>query len=265
MILVSAEHFRDWRPRYFILREDGSFLGYRKEPYTEADLDNVLNNFTVKNSEIILTDRPKNNAFSIRGLHYTTIVERTFCADNKEERSSWVNAIENVKIRLEDGEGVVDGDDAGPFGQQGQKTHTSGSIKVTFDNFEFLKVLGKGNFGKVILCREKATNQLYAMKVLNKGLVIRKGEMEHTKTELRVLKTTSHPFLLTLRYSFTTAERLCLVTEYVNGGDIYFHLAKDKQFSEDRARFYGAEIVSAIEYLHKQSIIYRDLKVMNLV
>ena len=76
-----------------------------------------------------------------------------------------------------------------------------------------------------------------------------------------MLQKTDHPFLLTLKYSFTTVDRLCLVTEYVNGGELYFHLARERQFSEERTRFYGAEIVCAIDYLHKKAIIYRDLKV----
>ncbi len=86
LVSLSAEHLRDWRPRYFILRENGEFIGYRKEPSTEAELSNILNNFTVKNCEIILTDRPKKYTFSIRGLHLTTVVERTFHAESEEER-----------------------------------------------------------------------------------------------------------------------------------------------------------------------------------
>ena len=76
---------------------------------------------------------------------------------------------------------------------------------------------------------------------------------------------TSHPFLLKLKYSFTTVDRLCLVTEYVNGGELYFHLKRERQFSEDRTKFYGAEIISAVDYLHKRAIIYRDLKLENLL
>ena len=64
-----------------------------------------------------------------------------------------------------------------------------------------------------------------------------------------------------LKYSFTTVDRLCLVTEYVNGGELYFHLSQERQFSEERTKFYGAEIICAINYLHKLGIIYRDLKV----
>ena len=81
-------------------------------------------------------------------------------------------------------------------------------------------------------------------------------------SNFQVLQKTDHPFLLTLKYSFTTVDRLCLVTEYVNGGELYFHLARERQFSEERTRFYGAEIVCAIDYLHKKAIIYRDLKVI---
>lgn len=83
---ISAEHLRDWRPRYFILKDNGEFIGYKKEPSTEEELNKILNNFTVKNCEIILTDRPKKFTFSIRGLHLTTVVERTFHAESEEER-----------------------------------------------------------------------------------------------------------------------------------------------------------------------------------
>jgi len=267
-IKKKAEHLKDWRQRYFILKDNGEFIGYRKEPSTEAELTNILNNFTVKNCEIILTDRPKKFTFIIRGLHLTTVVERTFHTESEDERQSWVNAIENVKRKLEDGE-IVETDEANdpsnPFSKRGETKKRTGKSKVTFENFEFLKVLGKGTFGKVILCREKATNQLYAMKILKKEVIIKKDEVEHTMTEKRVLQRTDHPFLLTLKYSFTTVDRLCLVTEYVNGGELYFHLARERQFSEERTRFYGAEIICAIDYLHRKAIIYRDLKLENLL
>jgi RAC serine/threonine-protein kinase len=135
----------------------------------------------------------------------------------------------------------------------------------TLDDFEYLKVLGKGTYGKVILCREKATGQLYAIKVLKKETIIAKDEVAHTLTENRVLRTTSHPFLISLKYSFQTSERLCFVMEYVNGGELYFHLSRERVFTEDRARFYAAEILLALKYLHSQGIIYRDLKLENLL
>uniref|UniRef100_A0AAV2LPI9 non-specific serine/threonine protein kinase n=1 Tax=Knipowitschia caucasica TaxID=637954 RepID=A0AAV2LPI9_KNICA len=90
-------------------------------------------------------------------------------------------------------------------------------------------------------------------------------EVAHTLTESRVLKNTRHPFLTSLKYSFQTKDRLCFVMEYVNGGELFFHLSRERVFSEDRTRFYGAEIVSALDYLHSAKIVYRDLKLENLM
>lgn len=148
-------------------------------------------------------------------------------------------------------------------------------------------MLGKGTYGKVILCREKATAKLYAIKILKKEVIIQKDEVAHTITESRVLQTTNHPFLIvgfilnllflslllnilffhlqSLKYSFQTNDRLCFVMQYVNGGELFFHLSRKRVFSEERTRFYGAEIISALGYLHSQSIIYRDLKLENLL
>ncbi|MGC7556577.1 protein kinase domain-containing protein, partial [Pandoraea pneumonica] len=85
-----------------------------------------------------------------------------------------------------------------------------------------------------------------------------KDEVAHTVTESRVLQNTRHPFLTALKYAFQTHDRLCFVMEYANGGELFFHLSRERVFTEDRARFYGAEIVSALEYLHSRDVVYRD-------
>eukprot|EP00094_Tigriopus_californicus_P011256 TCALIF_10863-PA protein Name:"Similar to Akt1 RAC serine/threonine-protein kinase (Drosophila melanogaster)" AED:0.14 eAED:0.14 QI:0/0.62/0.66/1/0/0.11/9/1081/457 len=201
--------------------------------------------------------------FEPHARHQTRLVTKT--------RRDWVSAIEKVKLKLEDEnmETEETSEDNSKFVDMfkntGKRRHRDGRCKVTLENFEFIKVLGKGTFGKVILCREKSTQSLYAIKILKKEVIIRKDEVAHTLTEKNVLQKTKHPFLLQLKYSFTTVDRLCLVTEYVNGGELYFHLSKERQFSEDRTRFYGAEIICAISYLHKLGIIYRDLKLENLL
>lgn len=274
-LLKRGEHIRTWRPRYFILKENGQFIGFKSKPTSQADLNDPLNNFTVKGCQIMTAERPKPFTFFIRGLQMTTVVERTFHVESEGERKDWLQAIEGVKRRLEEeykmetdlADGGTPGSDPFEtlFAQTGEKLHKSGKKKVTFENFEFLKVLGKGTFGKVILCREKTTSHLYAIKILKKEIIIKKDEVEHTKTENRVLQTTRHPFLIGLKYSFTTEDRLCFVMEYVNGGELFFHLSRERQFSEERTRFYGAEIISAIDYLHKRGIIYRDLKLENLL
>ena len=82
----SGEHIRNWRPRYFILKDNGQFIGFKKEPTSDVDLVDPLNNFTVKNCQILPSDRPKPFTFIVRGLQMTTVVERMFCVNNEEER-----------------------------------------------------------------------------------------------------------------------------------------------------------------------------------
>ncbi|XP_067011381.1 RAC serine/threonine-protein kinase isoform X2 [Anabrus simplex] len=282
-LFKRGEHIKNWRSRYFMLLDDGSLIGFKNKPEHNA-LSDPLNNFTVKGCQIMSVDRPKPYTFIIRGLQWTTVIERTFHVESDMEREDWVAAIQYVADRLAESEDVDMSsadrprsfggdydvktiDDLGKkFMVQGMSnSKTSGKKKVTLENFEFLKVLGKGTFGKVILCREKATGHLYAIKILKKEVIIQKDEVAHTLTENRVLRTTNHPFLISLKYSFQTADRLCFVMEYVNGGELFFHLSRERVFSEDRTRFYGAEIISALGYLHEEGIIYRDLKLENLL
>lgn len=136
---------------------------------------------------------------------------------------------------------------------------------ATVDDFDLLKVIGKGSFGKVMLVRKKDTGKVYAMKVLNKRTIIERNEVEHTKSEKSILMKLLHPFLVTLHYSFQTADKLYFIMDYINGGELFFHLQKDRKFTEDRVRFYAAEIASGLEYLHNAGVIYRDLKPENLL
>lgn len=276
-----GEHIRNWRSRYFVLRDTGSLVGYKSRPDTTAPVE-PINNFTVRNCQIMPVDRPRPYTFIIRGLQLTTVIERTFHVETDLERQEWMDAIRYVSSRLgEMGDSGMGSQSSSvdidmpyaaqenlstAFSLQGTSTgRISGRRKVTLENFEFLKVLGKGTFGKVILCREKATAKLYAIKILKKEVIIQKDEIAHTLTENRVLRSTNHPFLISLKYSFQTADRLCFVMEYVNGGELFFHLSKERIFSEERTRFYGAEIISALGYLHSIGIIYRDLKLENLL
>lgn len=282
-----GEHIKTWRPRYFVLFNSGKLLGFRAAPI-DSDYSSPLNDFNVRSSQVMTSDRPKPHTFIVRGLQHMSVIERTFHVESDEERSEWVRAISYVTSlleQLEDEEqagqsvGLVELDLDSPtaslageeeFSAKFRAMSTrhsrhSGRRTVTLDNFEFLKVLGKGTFGKVILCREKNTSQLYAIKILRKDVIIAKDEVVHTLTESRVLQRTSHPFLTSLKYAFRTPDRLCFVLEYVNGGELFFHLNRERRFSEDRTRFYGAEIVSALAYLHSKGIIYRDIKLENLL
>jgi len=141
------------------------------------------------------------------------------------------------------------------------------SDKEAFAPFQFLAVLGKGNFGKVILCRDQrhANQRLCAIKVLKKKDIVKKREVVHTMTEVSVLRSFTHPFLVECYAAFQTATRLCLVLEYVVGGELYYQLFKKRRFSEEQTRFYVAEIVLAVGFLHSNDFIYRDLKLENLL
>ncbi|XP_029705656.1 serine/threonine-protein kinase Sgk1 isoform X1 [Takifugu rubripes] len=134
------------------------------------------------------------------------------------------------------------------------------------NDFHFLKVIGKGSFGKVLLARHRTDDQFYAVKVLQKKAILKKKEEKHIMSERNVLlKNVKHPFLVGLHYSFQTADKLYFVLDYINGGELFYHLQRERCFLEPRARFYSAEIASALGYLHSLNIVYRDLKPENIL
>mmetsp|Transcript_12734 Transcript_12734/g.16737 ORF Transcript_12734/g.16737 Transcript_12734/m.16737 type:complete len:627 (-) Transcript_12734:402-2282(-) len=141
----------------------------------------------------------------------------------------------------------------------------SAQKRVGLDSFKIIKVIGKGSFGKVFLAREKKTRQLYALKVLRKDNIVKRNQVEHTKTERNVLGYVKHPFIVGLNMAFQTRDKLFFVLDYCAGGELFFHLGKVGKFPEPRARFYAAQIVLALDYVHKLDIIYRDLKPENVL
>lgn len=153
---------------------------------------------------------------------------------------------------------------------------------VTIDDFQLLRVVGKGAFGKVMLVRRKPTattptlspataaspngsGRVYAMKVIKKAAVFARNQVEHTKTERRILQGVDHPFLVKLRYAFQTRAKLYFVMDFYNGGTLHFHLRRAVSFDEPRARFYAAQLVLAVAHLHTYNIVYRDLKPENVL
>lgn len=174
--------------------------------------------------------------------------------------------------------------DASTSGDEGSSTTNEplyNTPKTSLDDFELLKVIGKGSYGKVTLVRKKDHGRLFAMKSLNKSNVKRRNQVEHTRTERRVLGRAKHPFIgmcislawvrllqrltlgtlncyaVHLHYAFQTSQKLYFVLDYCPGGELFFHLSRMEKFEEPMAKFYAAEITLALEHLHDLGVVYR--------
>lgn len=145
--------------------------------------------------------------------------------------------------------------------------HKKKRRKVGLDDFQFLAVLGKGNFGKVMLAESRHTSHLCAIKVLKKDFIVENDEAESVKSEKRVFLAANkerHPFLLNLHCCFQTENRIYFVMEYISGGDLMWHIQKSR-FSGKRAKFYACEVLLGLKYFHDNGIVYRDLKLDNIL
>jgi len=136
---------------------------------------------------------------------------------------------------------------------------------LTLDDFEVLETLGSGAFGKVLLVRKLGSDDLFAMKVLKKDEVKRRNQVAHTLTERAVMESISHPFIVPLCYSFQSRTRLFMVSEFCPGGELFYHLREARSFDEEAVKFYITEVLMALEHLHSQGIVYRDLKPENVL
>ncbi|KAL2012636.1 hypothetical protein VTN00DRAFT_161 [Thermoascus crustaceus] len=136
---------------------------------------------------------------------------------------------------------------------------------MKLEDFELLKVVGKGSFGKVMQVMKKDTGRIYALKTIRKAHIISRSEVAHTLAERSVLAQINNPFIVPLKFSFQSPEKLYLVLAFVNGGELFHHLQKEQRFDINRARFYTAELLCALECLHGFKVIYRDLKPENIL
>ncbi|KAF9108665.1 serine/threonine protein kinase, AGC [Mortierella sp. AM989] len=148
-----------------------------------------------------------------------------------------------------------------------RRTYSSNSIKkrtveVTPSSFVKIRLLGKGDVGKVYLVRQKESDKLFAMKVLSKKEMIKRNKIKRAFAEQEILATSNHPFIVTLYHSFQSDEYLYLCMEYCMGGEFFraLQLRPGKHLLEEDAKFYAAEVIAALEYLHLMGFIYRDLK-----
>ncbi|XP_073303586.1 probable serine/threonine protein kinase IRE [Primulina huaijiensis] len=143
--------------------------------------------------------------------------------------------------------------------------NTSTRDRTSIKDFEIIKPISRGAFGRVFLAAKRATGDLFAIKVLKKSDMIRKNAVESILAERDILISVRNPFVVRFFYSFTCRENLYLVMEYLNGGDLFSLLKNLGCLEEDMARIYIAEVVLALEYLHSLHVIHRDLKPDNLL
>jgi len=288
-IFKEGAQMKNWKKRFLVIERDK--LSY----YTKDNLKDKKGEILIRTIREVKSFREYKSRKYVFGIVTTT--GRTYYVQGSDEENinSWINAI-NVLI----GKGQTNGagEQAASAGltsngsssnlkanaapttvtttravesQNGvQKQPTQAQTKeddrkVSLDDFVQLKVIGRGGFGRVLLVKKKDSNKVYAMKVLKKKLIAHRGEIEHTRTERSVLSKLDHPFLAKLHWSFQTEDNLYFIMDFINGGELFHHLSKEKKFSEDRAKFYAAEIISGMEYLHKAGVIYRDLKPENLL
>jgi serine/threonine protein kinase len=237
---------RSYKKRWFVLKDDQLW-------YSKKQGDEVLGSIPVKDTNI--ADLPnQDHGFVISGPKLPRAYN--LAALNANDKKAWIEAI--TKCRDSDG----DAEEGIEFDQNGGQHATK---KVGLKDFEILGDLGSGQFGKVKKVQLKGTNSLYAMKVMKKEDIVKNGMVESCKAEKAIMQNITHPYIVKLHYAFQTKDKLYLVMDLLPGGELFDHLSKEGKFSEERCRVFGAEVASALDHVHKNNIIYRDLKPENLV
>jgi hypothetical protein len=190
------------------------------------------------------------------GRKLTSIMSRTlsgnFAGLQQGQDCNIADTLEGVPV---DRGLVGDGDD-----EQGQGVDSAAGI----EDFELMAVLGRGGFGKVMQVVHKGTGKVYAMKVLRKNDLVKRKQVERTKTERSILAAAKHPYIVSLHYAFQTSQKLYMVMDFVQGGDFFTYLRREGRLPETRVKLYVAEIALALSHLHDLGIVYRDLKPENV-
>jgi RAC serine/threonine-protein kinase len=258
---------KTWHKRFVVL--DARALSY----YTKEDKKKLK-------GEVLIKDVQGTNFVGDFGKHKNVFEiitpERVYHmkAPNADDSRSWSEFIKSIiEKKVENNRNptnstsvpLTNSSSTATATQNNNHANSVSEKKVTVDDFRKVKVVGKGAFGKVFLVKKKDTSQVFAMKVLNKKDIKERDEIEHTLAEKSVLSKVKHPFLANLHFSFQSETSLYFIMDFINGGEVFHHLSNEGCFSEERSKFYTAEILLGLEYLHKNGVVYRDLKPENLL
>ena len=172
--------------------------------------------------------------------------------------------IENISEKDNKSESMIPNDDRNS--NISNMSPVNKDYQYSLIDFEIKKTLGKGAYGKVVLVSKKSKNcKLYAMKIINKEFVKINSQYDNIKNEREILAKIDNPFVVKLCYAFQNKQNLYLLTEFIQGGELVSHLREKGQFKESWVKFYAAELITAIEDLHANQLIYRDLKPENIL
>jgi len=193
------------------------------------------------------------------------------CDKSKEMKENQETTIKKMKNDIIDDSEIFGENENIVIMRKGAKNNNQGldgngkKILIKKSDFEIINLLGEGSFGRVHLVRKRDNAKLYAMKILNKSSVKIQNQEDHTKTERLLLEMINHPFIINLEYAFQSKESLYLVTEFMQGGELFQHLRNHGKFTEEEAKFYVVEVLLALDFIHKNKCIYRDLKLENIL
>jgi serine/threonine protein kinase len=245
---------KSWKSRWFILK--GSTLEYLEKKGGKPKGSIELTP-TTKATAATSAECPKQPALKIEVTHGRVYFIQFGKAKEVEE---WAQAIEKALPKA----APAAAPSAAPAGAPVAPAAPAAK-KVSVDDFELLRVIGRGSYGKVQLVRSKADKCLYAMKSLRKRALRDSDQLDQTMVERNVLLKTVHPFLVGAHWAFQSDEKIFLVLDYVPGGELFSRLREEQKFPEARTQLYAAEVLLGLGFLHAQGFVYRDLKPENIL
>ena len=227
----------------FLQDIDDQTVVVNKVSLQENDVQKVTENSLNQTAMITMSSLIKENQMD------------TITSENYETRSNHQTLLSQPDSEFSEHQIVVDG----------TVDKTDNNIKLGPELFEMICVIGKGAFGRVVLVRNRGNKIVYAMKIISKAQLEKKNNVSYMKSERDILTKIDFPFIVGLRFSFQSEDKLFLVMDYLQGGELFFHLMKKGLILENTTRFYMVEIILAIEHLHSKGIIHRDLKPENVL